>query len=510
MTGAKQGNKWWRRHGAWAVGIFCLLGVLAWLTWDVHPDVGLLVYIAVLAGLHRWVATARNVTRKVRENLIFLVLTLGLLGMLWMLTGMNVQAMAPILITMAIFALFALGLNLQFGYTGIINFGHVAFMGIGAYTVAIVTLRWANHAAVLESPGWLSVSAIAISGALVFLVVGFFVTLLVEQIMTLATRGHTEETQEGDEAREKTAPGWTKPTGRRRTEVGAGAVGGTVAVVVFLLVVPFPLTPMWSMTYLLAAAVLLGMALAMVAGLLLGLPALRLRADYLAIVTIGAAEILRRAWTNESWLTQGPLGIAVSRGQRPFDVAYSEWHWPSWLADKLDVASAYTLLLLLMVVIAVLFVFVCYEVLSRSPYGRVLRAVREDEDLAAALGKNVFSYKLQVLMIGGAVAALAGAFLLWQQHSIVPNNFHPLITFYAWIIVVAGGAGKNKGTILGAVILWTFFEATRFLDLADNLGITGTQAGALRIALIGVLLILLMLFKPEGILGRREELVLGD
>lgn len=508
MTEAESGKRHlFRRHGAWAIGILCLLAVLAWLTWDVHPDVALLVYVAVLAGLHRWLATTRNLTRKARENMVFLVLTLGLLGMLWMLTGMNVQALAPIMIAMAIFALFALGLNLQFGYTGIINFGHVAFMGIGAYTVAIVTLRVGDHVAVLEAPGWLSVSAVALSAVFVFLVVGFFVTLVVEWATRLATKGAAGDERE---AKEKTGPGPGKSTKRRRTEVGAGALGGALAVVVLLLVVPFPLTPMWSMTYLLAGAVLLGMVFAMIAGLLLGLPALRLRADYLAIVTIGAAEILRRTWLNESWLTQGPLGLSVSRGQRPFDVAFGEWQWPSRLADILDVASAYTLLLLLMLIAAVLFVFVCYEVLSRSPYGRVLRAVREDEDLAAALGKNVFAYKLQVLMIGGAVAALAGAFLLWQQHSIVPNNFHPLITFYAWIIVVAGGAGKNKGTILGAVILWTFIEATRFLNLSDNLGITGTQAGALRIALIGVLLILLMLFKPEGILGRREELVLGD
>ncbi len=479
----------WRRHGRWAVGIGVLLSFLAWLTWSVHPDFSLLVYVGALAGIHRWVVTSRRFTPRVRENLVFLVLGVGLLGMLWMLTGLNNQAMAGIILVMAIYALFGLGLNLQFGYTGIINFGHVAFLGIGAYAVAVMTFRYPHWAGVLQDPGGWSLLAVVLSALLLFLLVGFFFSLVVEWVFTMIDIPFE----------------W-----RRRSQIIAGTGGGLLAVLVLLWVVPYPLSPMWAMTFFLAAAAVVGMIVAAFAGLLLGLPTLRLRADYLAIVTIGAAEILRRAWLNEAWLTNGALGLSVSRGQRPFDVAFREWQWPGHLAGWLDVGSVSTLLLLLMVVIVVMVVFAGYEVLSRSPYGRVLRAVREDEDLATALGKNVFAYKLQVLAIGGAVAALAGAFLLWQQQFIEPNDFHPLITFYAWIIVVVGGAGNNKGTLLGAVVLWTFFEATRFLNMDANLGLSGTQAGALRVALIGLMLILLMLFKPEGLLGKREELVLGD
>lgn len=479
----------WQAHGRWLIGILVLLGVLAWLTWDGHPDVVLLLYVAILAGLYRWLTTTRAFPGPVRENLVFFVLVFGLLGLLWTMTGFSNAAMIPIMLTILVFALFALGLNLQFGYTGIINFGHVAFMGIGAYTVAIITLRWADRAVVLEQPGGWSVLAVGASVVFAFLVFGVIATLIVETVMY---RGEVP------------------PERRRRIQVMTGLAAGFVGAVLVLVVVPWPLTPMWAMTYFLAGAALLGMLLAAVAGLLLGLPTLRLRADYLAIVTIGAAEILRRAWLNEAWLTRGPMGISARTGQRPFDTMFGEWEWPRHVASVIDAVSVYTVVLLLLLLVVVLFVFVSYQILSRSPYGRVLRAVREDEDLAAALGKNVFSYKLQVLAIGGAVAALAGAFLLWQRQFVDPNTFHPLITFYAWIIVVVGGAGNNKGTILGAVVLWTFFEATRFLDLGSALGLTSPQVGALRIALIGLLLILLMLFKPEGILGKREELVLGD
>jgi neutral amino acid transport system permease protein len=166
--------------------------------------------------------------------------------------------------------------------------------------------------------------------------------------------------------------------------------------------------------------------------------------------------------------------------------------------------------LLVVLVVVVALVFVTYQILSVSPYGRVLKAIREDEDLATALGKNVFVYKLHVLAIGGAVAAVSGAFLLWQRQVIDPQSFHPLITFFAWAIVVMGGAGNNKGVILGSILFWVFYDGTQFLNLAGALGLSGPQVAALRVALIGLLLILVMLFKPEGVLGKREELVLGD
>jgi neutral amino acid transport system permease protein len=164
----------------------------------------------------------------------------------------------------------------------------------------------------------------------------------------------------------------------------------------------------------------------------------------------------------------------------------------------------------LMVVVLVLLalVYTGLELLLRSPWGRILKAIREDEEIPRALGKNVFWYKLQSLMLGGAIAGLAGAFLAWQLTTIYPTNFEPLLTFNAWIIIILGGSGSNAGTLLGAVIFWAYDSLTRFilpqLDIFND-----SQLGALRIMIIGLLLMVLMIWRPQGILGKKEELTLG-
>jgi neutral amino acid transport system permease protein len=148
------------------------------------------------------------------------------------------------------------------------------------------------------------------------------------------------------------------------------------------------------------------------------------------------------------------------------------------------------------------------EVLARSPWGRVLKAIREDEEVARALGKNVFWYKLQALMLGGAIAGISGALYAWQQTSVYPNDFQPQTTFDAWIMVILGGAGNNFGTILGAVIFFAYDSATRFI-LPKIVPLDDVRLGAFRIMVIGLLLMVLMIWRPQGILGNKEELTLG-
>jgi len=143
----------------------------------------------------------------------------------------------------------------------------------------------------------------------------------------------------------------------------------------------------------------------------------------------------------------------------------------------------------------------------RSPWGRVIKAIREDEEIARALGKNVFFYKLQAFMLGGAIAGVAGSFYAWQLNAVYPTSFEPLQTFNAWIIVVVGGAGNNPGTILGAIIFWTYDAITRFL--LPQLGIDNARLSALRIMVIGLILMILVMWRPQGILGKKEELTLG-
>ena len=359
-------------------------------------------------------------------------------------------------ISTALFAIFALGLNLQWGVTGLINFGHVAFMTVGAYTTVL-----------------------------------------------LANQG-----------------------------------------------VP------------LFVAVIVGAAIAALLGLAIGTSTLRLREDYLAIVTIGVSELVRLVALNEEWLTRGAFGVqryplplsgfqpnlvvkvlmmavltalAVWTGWRLWRGLRHRWReqksgskiksllgivvwivittaliltvYISGMIALSDYSYKAGLMLIALVVLAL--IYWALEFLVRSPWGRVLKAIREDEEIPKALGKNVFWYKMQAFMLGGAIAGVAGAFYAWQLTTVYPTNFEPLVTFNAWTIVVLGGAGNNAGTVLGAIIFWTYDALTRFilpeLNLVDN-----AEAGAFRILIIGLILMGLMVWRPQGILGKKEELTLGQ
>lgn len=338
-----------------------------------------------------------------------------------------------------IFALFSLGLNLQWGVTGLINFGHVAFMTIGAYTTVLLTLQG----------------------------------------------------------------------------------------------VPW----FWAMT--------VGTLLAGVLAIILGLTTLRLREDYLAIVTIGTSELVRLIALNEQWLTRGALGLFSY--PLPWQGTWSRWPaillWtvffgismrklcyamriPIWFKRWLIVGVGILLLIIylaglttlyqgdykvrLLVLLAgvLLGTFLLLEQLSHSPWGRLLKAIREDELAAQALGKNVFIYKLHSLILGGMIGGISGAFYAWQLTFINPESFVPLITFQAWMIVIIGGGGNHAGTLLGALIFWAYDSLTRFL-LPALIPLDGGRMGALRVMIIGLLLILVLVWRPQGLLGKKAELTLN-
>jgi len=124
------------------------------------------------------------------------------------------------------------------------------------------------------------------------------------------------------------------------------------------------------------------------------------------------------------------------------------------------------------------------------------------------MGKNVFWYKLQSLMLGGAIAGIAGAFFAWQISAIYPDNFQPQLTFDSWIMVILGGAGNNIGSILGAVIYFAYDAITREV-LPKIIPLDEARLGAFRIMCIGLILMVLMIWRPQGILGKKEELTLG-
>jgi branched-chain amino acid transport system permease protein len=250
-----------------------------------------------------------------------------------------------------------------------------------------------------------------------------------------------------------------------------------------------------------------GIALAILAGVLLGLPTLRLRADYFAITTIAFSEILRYVATNEDRLTggsQGTINLAGIGRTAQYDAA-----WQSFLGKverTFDVSGDVATLILVWSV--ALRAVGAVWLAMRTPWGRVLKAIREDEEAVASLGKNVFAYKLQALAAGAALAAVAGVFYAWQFSFFSPDDFAPLLTFFAWMIVILGGLGRAWTVPIGAIVFGVIFAGTRFFDFPPFSLLDSTERAYVRLIVIGLVIIGLMLFRPQGIFGSREEMVL--
>ena len=302
-----------------------------------------------------------------------------------------------------IYTIFALGLQLQFGFAGLLNFGQVAFMAIGAYAMAILVVK----------------------------------------------------------------EGWSTWLAAPPAVVAAAA-----------------------------------------AGLLLGLPSLRLRADYFAIVTIAFSEIVRYVATNETALTGGSQGT-IALGKVGEAAQYNgQWtRFQSWVQGRLHLSSKDAAMLAIVWAVALVLLTLVWLAV-RTPWGRVLRAIREDEDAAASLGKNVLAYKLQALALGAALAGVAGLFYAWQFSFFSPDDFQPLLTFFAWMIVILGGLGRVWAVPVGAALFGFLFAGTRFLDFRPLSYLDSADRAYLRLIVIGLVIIGLVLLRPQGILGKRDEMVL--
>jgi branched-chain amino acid transport system permease protein len=308
-----------------------------------------------------------------------------------------------------IFTIFALGLQLQYGFTGLLNFGHVAFMALAAYTMAILVIQ-------------------------------------VE--------------------------------------------------------VPMPV----------AALIAIGVAMAF--GILIGWPTVRLRGDYLAIATIAFGEIVRYLAINLHGLTGGPQGTILMLG--PGQAATYNTEWTRFqasvqgLLERLigDVATRGFTMLVIVWTLAIVLIWLL-QVAVRSPWGRVLRSIREDEDAAAVLGKNITWYKLQSMAIGSGLGGLAGLLYAYQFAFFSPSDFEPLVTFFAYVIVILGGTARNWAVPVGAVLFGVIFAGTRFLNVPPLTYFDAAGRASLRLIIIGLLLIGLMAFRPQGLFGKREEMLLG-
>jgi branched-chain amino acid transport system permease protein len=246
-------------------------------------------------------------------------------------------------------------------------------------------------------------------------------------------------------------------------------------------------------------ALLAGIGVAAVAALLVGLPSLRLRADYFAISTLAFSEIVRYVADNWDGLTGGNLGL----------FGYSDtWTEASaridgWL-EHLGIEPHFLLPLLLVNLTLFLVLTAFVALLVRSPWGRVLNAIREDEDAARALGKNTFVFKLQSLALAAALAAIAGYMLALNISILSPANFEPILTAYGYVIVILGGLGSYRGVVVGSFFIIFVLEATRYLELP----LSDARVAALRFMIVGLVLMALVVFRPQGIFGKREELML--
>ncbi|MGH2560540.1 MAG: branched-chain amino acid ABC transporter permease [Thermomicrobiales bacterium] len=325
--------------------------------------------------------------------------------------GAVVGFLVPSLTTTAIFAIICIGLNIQWGYTGIFNFGVVAFFMIGAYTAAIFTVPPADD----EFSTYVG---------------GFG-----DALSVLPGLGGQE---------------W----------------------------LPF------------AVAVVAAAAFSAILALLLGLATLRLREDYLAIALIGIAELLRRIVIEEQGLVNGTRGLGGI--PRPF---------AGWVSS-----DNYKYLYFALVLAVLALVYLMVELGLRSPWGRVLRAIREDEEAAAASGKDVFRFKLQGFVFGAALMGAGGAFYAFQQGAVTPEAFtHFFGTFIFWAMLIVGGSGNTAGAIVGAYVIWGLWSITLQIQGYDLPAFIQSRIFHIRDFFVGALIVVVLLANPRGLLPERAR-----
>lgn len=230
------------------------------------------------------------------------------------------------------------------------------------------------------------------------------------------------------------------------------------------------------------AATLVAAAVCALACGAVALISLRLSDEYLAILTLGFGEIIGLVALSEDWLTGGSLGL--SDIPRPLVGLVPEQN--------------YELVFLGLLILVLLILYGALEMLIRSPFGRALRAIREDDVVALTLGKNVAIMRVKAFAIGGAIIGVAGAFHAFYLTYIDPSQFTATITGYTFMAVIIGGRGSNKGLVLGATIIIGLIESTRFLKDAVEI-VDSSQLAALRLILIGAGLVLVLIYRPQGI-----------
>jgi branched-chain amino acid transport system permease protein len=255
-------------------------------------------------------------------------------------------------------------------------------------------------------------------------------------------------------------------------------------------------------------AVLMGLLCSIIFALILGIPTLRLRADYLAIVTIATAEVFRYFMTTIGFskVTGGSNGLSQFGAEfwalNPIPEGNYNFGFVSYRADQLYV--------LMVGWGAVIIGALILRLLMRSPWGRVLKGIREDEDAVRSLGKNVFFYKLQALMIGGVFASIGGMIFVLNLSNVQPQVWTTNFTFTIWSVLLLGGAATILGPIAGGMIFIALISITQgimggLVELGLLPFLTQPDIAQIRLLLIGLSLMLLVIFRPQGLFGNKRE-----
>jgi branched-chain amino acid transport system permease protein len=246
----------------------------------------------------------------------------------------------------------------------------------------------------------------------------------------------------------------------------------------------------------------LAMLASVVGALIIAIPTLQLRRIYFAVAAIAFSQIVQSFLINQDDITQGTRGVlGYDGGWREVEAvmvaALNNLGWADPDPKVPIVIVTWTIAL----VIALLLRW-----LVKSPWGRTMRAIREDPDAARALGKAVLRQRLVAVSIGSAIAGLAGVFYAFDTGIVYPNFFDVSLTFLAFTMLIVGGAGSPLGALLGTLIISVVYAGPQLLDLPFGAG----QVGALRLVVIGLLLILVIAFRPQGLFGRRQEMLFED
>ena len=429
------------------------------------------------------------------KNSILYLIMISLILIVGFVQSWNV---ALLILNMCIISsIMSLGVNIQYGYAGLFNLGIMGFVALGGLATVIISAPPVYEA--WDAGGIRIIIALSFGALTIFLATYIwkllknsrYKSLAISMILILGFFIYRFIFDPAVEAIEKINPA---------TEGYLGGLG-------------LPIILSWPVGGLLAA----------IAAWMIGKISLGLRSDYLAIATIGVSEIIIFTIKNEDWLARGVKNVIGLPRPVPYEIDLQQntnfIYWSQYLGmDVIDASSIFVKLCysLLFILVLIILYWLCEKAL-KSPWGRMMRAIRDNEVAAEAMGKDVKSRHLQVFILGSAVCGIAGAMLVTLDGQLTPTNYHPLrFTFIIWVMVILGGAGNNLGSILGGFIIWFFWVEVEYIGLflmdiltsgfADDNAFRIhmlNSAAYMRYLTLGLILVLVLRFNPRGLIPEK-------